>query len=263
MPVGPREGIKNILVVSVVVCLLCSVVVSFSAVIFKPAQDANKELDRRQNILRAAGILRPDAATDFRGLDANQLFESFEVRAVDLDSGRFTDAVDVSSYDQLRAARQTSESRALSQEEDIATIGRRENIGLAYFKLDEAGTIERLVIPVRGYGLWGTLYGFLAIEQDLSSAAGLSFYTHKETPGLGGEVDNEKWKASWEGIPLYDGAGDPAVQLVKMRSGDASEIDALAGATLTSRGVENLIAFWTGELGYGPMLKRLKTTGEL
>lgn len=263
MPVGPREGIKNILVVSVVVCLLCSILVSFSSVMLKPAQDANKELDRRQNILRAAGLLPEDAVTDAEGRDANQLFASFEVRAVDLDSGRFTEAVDVSSYDQLRAARLANSSRMLSEAEDIATIGRRENIGLAYFKLDAVGEIERLVIPVRGYGLWGTLFGFLAIEQDLSSAAGLSFYTHKETPGLGGEVDNENWKASWEGIPLFDASGDPSVRLVKMRSRNASEIDALSGATITSRGVQNLIAFWTGELGYGPMLKRLKVTGEL
>lgn len=263
MPVGPREGIKNILVVSVVVCLLCSILVSFSAVTLKPAQDANKELDRRQNILRAAGLLPEDATTDADGRDANELFASFEVRAVDLDSGRFTGELDLANYDQLRASRLADSSRMLSQEEDIATIGRRENIGLAYFKLNDGGEIERLVIPIRGYGLWGTLFGFLAIEQDLSTAAGLSFYAHKETPGLGGEVDNENWKASWEGIPLFNASGDPTVRLVKMRSEDASEIDALSGATITSRGVENLIAFWTGELGYGPMLKRLKVTGEL
>lgn len=258
MPAGPREGIKNILVVSVVVCLLCSIIVSFTAVSLKPAQDANKELDRKQNILRAAGLLPAGASTDSEGRGAAELFESFEVRAVDLDSGRFTDAVDPLVYDQQRAARITDSSRDLTPQEDIATLGRRENLGLAYFKLDSEGEIERLVIPVRGYGLWGTLYGFLAIDRDLRSAVGLSFYTHKETPGLGGEVDNEQWKASWAGIPLFDDVGDPTVRLVKTRSDDPSEIDALSGATLTTRGVENLIAFWTGDLGYGPMLERLR-----
>lgn len=263
MPVGPREGIRNILVVSVVVCLLCSILVSFTAVSLKSAQDANKELDRKQNILRAAGLLPADAATDAEGRGAVELFERFEVRAVELDTGGFTDAVDPMTYDQQRAARIGSTSRNLTPQEDIATLGRRENIGLAYFKLDEVGAVERLVIPVRGYGLWGTLYGFLAIDRDLSSAIGLSFYTHKETPGLGGEVDNEQWKASWAGIPLFDDAGEPTVRLVKTRSADPSEIDALSGATLTTRGVENLIAFWTGDLGYGPMIERLRTGGEL
>ncbi len=258
MPVGPREGIRNILVVSVVVCLLCSIIVSFTAVSLKSAQDANKELDRKQNILRAAGLLPADASTDAEGRGAVELFESFEVRAVELDTGGFTDAVDPMTYDQQRAARIASTSRNLTPQEDIATLGRRENIGLAYFKLDEVGEIERLVIPVRGYGLWGTLYGFLAIDRDLTSAIGLSFYTHKETPGLGGEVDNEQWKASWAGIALFDDEGEPTVRLVKTRSDDPSEIDALSGATLTTRGVEYLIAFWTGDLGYGPMLDRLK-----
>ena len=55
------------------------------------------------------------------------------------------------------------------------------------------GGIDKVVIPVRGFGLWGTLYGYLALESDLSTIAGLGFYQHKETPGLGGEVDNPKW----------------------------------------------------------------------
>ncbi len=262
MPVGPREGIKNILVVSVIVCLLCSIVVSFTAVSLKPRQDINKELDRKQNILRAAGLLPAGETTDAQGRGAAELFESFEVRAVDLQTGEFTSDVDPESYDQIRAARFPESSRDLSAEEDVATLGRRENIGLAYFKRDAAGELERLVIPVRGYGLWGTLFGFLAIGSDLTTSVGLSFYSHKETPGLGGEVDNANWKASWDGVMLFDEAGEPAVRLVKTRSGSEYEIDALSGATLTTRGVENLIAFWTGELGYGPMLNRLKPAGD-
>lgn len=262
MPVGPREGIRNILVVSVAVCLLCSILVSFTAVSLKPQQDANKELDRKQNILRAAGLLLAGATTDAAGRGAEALFESFEVRAVDLNSGGFTSEIDPATYDQIRAARFAESSRNLSAQEDIATLGRRENIGLAYFKRDAAGELERLVIPVRGYGLWGTLFGFLAIDRDLATAVGLSFYAHKETPGLGGEVDNAGWKASWGGVMLFDESGEPAVRLVKTRSDSEHEIDALSGATLTTRGVENLIAFWTGELGYGPMLKRLRANSE-
>jgi Na+-transporting NADH:ubiquinone oxidoreductase subunit C len=129
--------------------------------------------------------------------------------------------------------------------------------------MEGAGGIEKLVIPVRGYGLWSTLYGYLALEGDLETVAGLGFYDQKETPGLGGEVDNPLWKAKWPGVQLYDEAGDPAVHLVKKRSPDGSdaaahEVDALSGATITTRGVQNLVRFWTSDLGYGPYLKRLK-----
>ena len=108
------------------------------------------------------------------------------------------------------------------------------------------------------------MYGYLAIEGDLKTVSGLGFYEHKETPGLGGEVNNPKWKRLWPGVELFDPSGEPAVQLVKTRSPESSpmarpEVDALSGATLTTRGVENLIRFWTGNLGFGPFLSKLKS----
>jgi len=125
--------------------------------------------------------------------------------------------------------------------------------------------IEKLVLPVRGYGLWGTMFGYLALDADLQTISGLGFYSHKETPGLGGEVDNPNWKAQWQGVQLFDPSGEPNVQLVKRRSAPSSEaadyeVDALSGATFTTRGVENLVHFWTGELGFGPYLQRLKAS---
>ena len=169
---------------------------------------------------------------------------------------------DAGSYEPLRAAKDPARSTALSDDEDSATIGRREDVGLAYLLEGEGGALEKVVIPVRGYGLWGTLYGYLALEGDVQTIAGLGFYDQKETPGLGGEVDNPSWKALWPGVKLYGPQGDPNVALVKQRSpagSDAAayEVDALSGATFTTKGVENLINFWTGDLAFGPYLKQL------
>jgi Na+-transporting NADH:ubiquinone oxidoreductase subunit C len=107
------------------------------------------------------------------------------------------------------------------------------------------------------------LFGYLAVEGDLSTVAGLGFYSHKETPGLGGEVDNPAWRAQWPGVSLFNDQGQPAVRLVKTRSAPGSaaaryEVDALAGATLTSRGVTNLVKFWTSDLGFGVFFEELK-----
>ena len=181
---------------------------------------------------------------------------------VDLASGRFVAEFDIDGFNQLRSARDPSHSRDLDTHEDAATLGRRENVSLVYIIETDAG-IDRVVLPVRGYGLWGTLYGYLALEGDLNTISGLAFYEHKETPGLGGEVDNQNWKAQWTGVRLFDDAGGPAVRLVKTRSAADSEaaryeVDALSGATLTSRGVENLVRFWAGALGFGPFLENLK-----
>ena len=257
-----KEGIGNVLTVAITLCLVCSIVVAGAAVNLRPAQQLNKELDRKQNILRAAGMLPAKAIVDAEGRGVEELFEQFTVRAVDLASGRFVADFDVDGYNELRATRDPASSRNLSNAEDIAILRRLENVALIYVVETDAG-IENVVLPVRGYGLWGTLYGYLALDGDLRTISGLAFYSHKETPGLGGEVDNPRWKAQWVDVQLFDEAGDPAVRLVKTRSASGSaaaayEVDALSGATLTSRGVENLVRFWAGELGFGPFLENLK-----
>lgn len=260
-----KDSLRNILVVAVTLCLVCSVVVSAAAVALKPVQKQQQALDQKQNILRAAGMLPPGATVDAAGRTVEELFAEFEARVVDFDTGTYAADVDPATVDPLKLSKDPGRSRALSDEEDIATIKRRENLSLVYILRGDAGDIEKVVLPVRGYGLWGTLYGYLAVDGDLETVAGLGFYSQKETPGLGGEVDNPKWKSQWLGVKLFDGSGDPAVQLVKRRSPQGSEaasheVDALSGATITTQGVENLVRFWTGDLGFGPFLQQLKTT---
>ena len=261
-----RDSLGNTFLIAVALCLVCSVVVSSLAVMLKPIQQENKILDQKKNILRAAGMLAADSVVGPEGESVDELFSEFVVRAVNLDTGEYVDdAVDVASYDPIKAAGSPSQSVSLGTEEDIATLRRRENISLVYLKTGPTG-LEKLVIPVRGYGLWGTLYGYLALDSDLNTITGLGFYNHKETPGLGGEVDNGNWKAAWRGVRLFDENGKPAVRLVKQRSPASSvaasyEVDALSGATFTTRGVQNLVNFWAGEGGFGPYIERLKING--
>ena len=249
-----NESIGKILQVAFTLCIVCSVVVSTAAVVLKPAQEANRSLDRRRNILEAAGMLRP-------GVSVDQQFSVIEERFVDLRSGRFTDAVSA-GYDQRAAAREPGASRAVPGPEDRAKIGRRAHIAQIYLVRGAGGAYEKIILPVHGYGLWSTLYGFLALEADANTVVGLGFYEHKETPGLGGEVDNPRWKALWPGKRVYrDGA--VALRLLKGAVDPASaqaawQVDGLSGATLTSRGVTNLIAYWLGDEGFAPFLTNLR-----
>jgi len=258
-----KDSLKNTLIVAIGLCLVCSILVSLSAVALRPQQKANKELDQKQNVLRAAGLLPSDAVVDGEGRDVAEIFASFEARVIDLATGEYVEGVDVETFDPIRAAKDPAASIALDKEQDTATLGRRENHSLVYLKRDANGRLEKIVMPVRGYGLWGTLFGYLALEGDVETIAGLGFYSHKETPGLGGEVDNPKWKAAWPGVQLYDAQGLPALSLVKSRSPEGSasarhEVDALSGATFTTKGVENMVRYWMGEGGFGPYLKKLK-----
>lgn len=258
-----RDGIGNILIVAVSVCLLCSILVSVAAVALKPVQQVNRELDQKRNVLVAAGVLEEGQTTDAEGRGIEALFAEFETRVVDLRTGEYTDAVDPQAFDQLAAARDPATSEMLPSAEDPATIKRLERYGVVYLKRDEAGNVETAVLPIRGYGLWGTLYGFLALEGDFETVAGIGFYQHQETPGLGGEVENPRWKSQWDGVELFGADGAPAVELVKSRAPADSpaadhQVDALAGATMTSRGVENLVNFWVGDRGYGNWLDRMR-----
>ena len=249
-----NESIGKILRVAFTLCIVCSVVVSTAAVVLKPAQEANRSLDRRRNILQAAGMLRP-------GVSVDEQFAVIEERFVDLRNGRFTDAVSA-GYDQRAAARDPGASQAVPGSEDRAKIGRRAHIAQIYLVRGAGGAYEKIILPVHGYGLWSTLYGFLALEADANTVAGLGFYEHKETPGLGGEVDNPRWKALWPGKQVYrDGA--VALRLLKGAVDPASaqaawQVDGLSGATLTSRGVTHLIAYWLGDEGFAPFLTNLR-----
>ena len=267
MPPIKKETTTGTLLVAFLLCIVCSVIVAGSAVSLKPAQVANKQLDRKKNILSAAGLL-PSAKVSSTEIDA--LFDRFQVRMVDLDSGTYLDAqaiaarpeLDPRRYDQIKAAKDTSLSDALPADEDIASIKRREKIAQVYL-LEDEGRLQRIVLPIRGYGLWSTLYGFLVLEGDARTVVGLAYYDQKETPGLGGEVDNPKWKALWPGKQVYDADGQVDITVVKgsvdPTAPDAvHKVDGLSGATLTSNGVQNMLRFWLGGHGFGPYLSRVR-----
>jgi len=127
------------------------------------------------------------------------------------------------------------------------------------YLVKDGATIEQVILPIEGAGLWATMYGFLAVEADGETARGLQFYEHGETPGLGDAVDKPAWRDQWRGKRLFDDNGDPLIEVVKGPAPDGSDyqIDGLAGATLTGRGVSVFVRYWISDEGYGPYLKSL------
>ena len=250
-----NESVQKTLGVALVLCVVCAVVVSSAAVMLRPTQEANKLLDLKTNILASAGLLKAD-------IDVETQFAQISTRVVDLGTGRFTDEIDPSTFDQRKSSKDPAMSVALAPNEDPAKIKRRENYATVYIVEGQQG-IEKIILPIKGYGLWSTLYGFLALESDLETVAGIGFYEHNETPGLGGEVDNPRWKASWVGKQAYS-SGQIAISVLKGRADTTLpegnyQIDGLAGVTLTTRGVNNLVQYWLGEQGFQPLIGHLKS----
>lgn len=250
----PSDSVPKTIFVAVSVCLVASIIVSSAAVALRPAQAVNALKDKQVNILQVAGIYDPE-------VDVIEAFSAFEPHVLELATGEFTDAFDPATFDDRAAADDPATSHALT--DDLAQIGRQSKFVTVYLLRDEAGDIDKVILPIHGYGLWSTLYGFIALEENGNDVYGLQFYEHAETPGLGAEVDNPRWRALWAGTRLRDDNGDLQITVAKSApaAGEEYHIDALAGATLTSVGVDNLIKFWMGEAGYAPFLEKLKAGG--
>ena len=256
-----KDSTSKTLLVAFCLCVVCSIVVSGTAVILKPRQDANKILDRNKNILQAAGLFNVDINNDD---DVMDLFQSFSPRVVDLNEGKFLSTeeldeleIDVQTYDQRLLINDSNYSEALDRGSDMANIKRRVIYPMVYTTEDSAG-LDTIVVPINGYGLWGIIYGFIALEGDANTVKGLAFYELKETPGLGAEVRNPRWTALWPGKKIYNEQGDVGIRVVRGQGSGDYQIDGLSGATLTSKGVDNLIRYWMGEDGYGPLLADIR-----
>jgi len=258
----PKSNNAKTISVALTLCLVCSVLVSAVAVGLKPAQLENARLDRNKNILVAADMY--DAESDTPD-DVAERFKDFDVEIIDLSKGDYVDDAtladagipDRNAYD----ASQATKNKALSEDlgnDDPAGIGRKPKYAKVYVKKDDTGKPEVVVLPIQGYGLWGTIYGFLTLESDMNTIKGISFYDHKETPGLGARIEEPEWRAKWSGIHSYDENGDVATGVTKAGNPKDNWVDGISGATLTSRGVSNMIQFWLGEQGYKPYLDKLR-----
>ena len=244
-----KESLGKTIGVVVAVCLVCSIVVSGAAVGLRSLQQTNAALDKKSNILNAAGLYE-------MGMSNNAIESTYservEQRYVNLEEGTFVEAP-APDYDMYKAAKQTEYSTKVTN----SNVGfqRRPNVASVYLVRNEAGDVSRIILPVHGSGLWDLMYGFLAIDADGQTVRELIYYQQKETPGLGGEVQNPAWQDKWDGKELYEN-GEVAIRVVKNANpSNPHTIDALSGATLTSNGVENTVRYWVGEQGFGQFLK--------
>lgn len=251
----PPDSVPKTVFVAVTLCLVASMIVSAAAVSLRPLQEANKLRDKQINILQVAGLYDPQA-------NVAEAFSQFEPHVLELATGDFTDKFDPATFDEKTAAADPATSIALT--DDPASIGRQSKYVVIYLLRNADGSLNKVVLPIHGYGLWSTMWGYISLEANGNDIFGLQFYSQGETPGLGAEVDNPRWRALWRGKKLEGPDGNLLITVSKTAppQGEQYHVDALAGATLTSRGVDNMVRFWMGAAGYGPFLAKLKA-GEI
>lgn len=239
-----------------VLCLVCSFAVSSTAVQLKERQEKNKLLDKNSQVVQAAGLVAPgEPLTPERVIE---LFKQIESKLVDRRTGEYVEG-DPAEYDAKKAAKDVDTSVEIPSEFKATQVRRLPDV-LQVYKINVPGK-ESVVLPIHGYGLWTTLYGFIAISKDASEVVGITYYEHGETPGLGGEVDNPAWKAQFPGKKPYLPNGEVGLTVKKAgmaAAGSDYEVDGLSGATITGNGVDRMLELWLGDNGYGKYLEKLK-----
>jgi Na+-transporting NADH:ubiquinone oxidoreductase subunit C len=257
-----NDSVGKTFAVAIAVAVSCSLLVSIAAVGLQGFQEANRALERKRNIVVVADLDQP-------GTPIEEIFQRVERRIVDLDTGEYVTAGQQGSpsEEDLLAQTDPAKGQVVPRDQDIARIQKREQYAVVYLVRD-GDRLDQVVLPVRGKGLWSTLYGYVALDSDLETVRGLTFYEHMETPGLGGEIDNPDWKALWDGKKIYDDTGQVRIRVVKgsvdpQKAAAEYQVDGLSGATLTANGVTNMMRYWFGDSGFGPYLERLKQEGGL
>lgn len=257
---APKNSLAKTLLVPLLVGFFSAVLVAGTAISLRPQYEANQERNRQQNILAAADLLQP-------GVSTKALFERVEPRVVDLTTGDYAADIDLSTLERAQAVRDPSTLVEVPPELDTAFIKERSRYAVVYL-FYEADRLKLIILPVYGYGLWSTMYGYVALESDANTIVGLRFYQHGETPGLGGEIDNPKWQRLWGGKKIYGDSDEPLIEVVKGQvqrtngAGAVHQVDGISGATLTGRGVTNLLRYWFGGHGFGPFLQNLRENSE-
>ena len=206
-----NDTIKKTLIVAGLLSIVCSVVVSGAAVFLRSDQLRNKDLDKKKNILMAAGLLE-------KGKSVEELFAKFEAKLVDLATGEYHEDIDIATFDQRKDGESQEYGIPISKRLDLAGIKNRSKYALVYIARDEEGLLQQMILPVHGKGLRSTLYGFLALDRELTTLNGCAFSEHGETPGLGGDADNPRGKAQWTGKQACDQNCNIATGVAKANS---------------------------------------------
>lgn len=257
-----HDSTKKTIQVALGVCAVCSILVATATVSLEAIQTQNKKLDKIENILAAGGI-------DTENQNPIEVYEkSIKPVIIDLNSGNVVDMkndplFNPEKFDVKKVKSDPKYSESIPADKDLANVKSRPKFMAVYQVIGKENEIEAYILPIYGKGLWSTLYGFISIANDLKTVKGITFYEHGETPGLGGEVDNKKWKASWVNKNAMDDNGNVTLEVVKSMVDPSdpkanSKIDGLSGATLTTRGVNNLVHYWLSENGYGPFFNKLR-----
>lgn len=201
-----------------VMVVIVAALLSYAATTLKPFQDKNVEMEKMQNILSSIAI-----ETSREG--AAEIYPTYITDQLVIRNNTLVDGVDAFNLDMAKEIR-----KSISERNAPLFIAEKE--GSTYY-----------IVPLRGVGLWGPIWGYIALEKDLSTIYGANFDHSKETPGLGAEINTPSFYGQFKGKSILDESGNLiGIDVRKGGASGANEVDGISGGTITSDGVEIMIA---------------------
>lgn len=253
-----RQSNTYIFGFAVVITLFSGVIIAVSSTALKPKQRTEVRLDVVRNILSVSGF----GDDRIRTMGTQEVLKSFKENFEPLLLDRNNSSVDRTLIEESLAglgygADYLAELYTFELVQifnfKLPLLARRAGMKVQEFDpgykliflLKREGVIDKYVIPIEGYGLWGMMYGYISLQSDLNTVAGIRFYKHQETPGLGGECEKPWFTDQYLNKKILDSSGKlVSVNIVKgkvkdLYEGEAMEhyIDGISGATITGNSI--------------------------
>lgn len=223
-----KEDIR-VIVFALVICVVCSLLLSATSQALKDRQDEQVELDRKMNVLKAFGVDVVDAnGKKITKAEIDKYFtENIHEIFINKETGEEIPGLTSAGLDKSELKARTHEQRSR----------------LPLYVWKENGEPTKYAFPTSGMGLWSIVYGYIALDQDLSTIIGVTFYKHGETPGLGGEVSTEWFQSQFGGKKIYENGKLLRFEVVKGKAPEDSNhsVDGITGATMTGNGLNNFL----------------------
>lgn len=209
---------KYILKFAVVMVVIVASVLSLAATLLDPIQEKNKVIEKKQNILASIHIKGPKSQTD-------ELYKKYITSAYTINES---------------GERNEGDAFMVNIKEEFAEKNEEKNLPV-YEGTSKEGK-KSYIFPVYGKGLWGPIWGYIALEENFKTIEGVFFDHQKETPGLGAEITNPDFKKQFEKLKLFDNNQFTSIEVKKGQiTKPEYQVESISGATVTSYGIENMI----------------------
>ncbi|MBR4199407.1 MAG: NADH:ubiquinone reductase (Na(+)-transporting) subunit C [Bacteroidales bacterium] len=222
---------RYIILYATILVVVVAVVLSVTSEVLRSRREANVRNEKMHSMLAAIGV---QSSLD----NANTLYSKYFVEELAID-GRGEVVARFQPADAKNAKERPFDIDVKAQQ-TLAKEGKECRLPL--FRFSKDGT-EGFVIPVSGTGLWGAIWGYVALDIDCSTVLGVTFDHKSETPGLGAKITTPEFQRQFVGKKIKNSEGE-FVSVQVMKNADKTsdnEVDAISGATITSTGVGQML----------------------